>query len=811
MSKFAYVTRGGLVLMGLMLSLHAQTASPSGGASPHRNLPGRAISFTSHSYNRNTDSGASLTGLTAELDNNGFLKNDTGKSGWVNMDTIGHYTDSSGKTHNLKLIDVSFWVNKGGKNWWDFEVGAVETEDGRPVPFEALVKKSGSNGRLVLLVEGQYTLVPVVRDLGHITFEMGNVGTGADSGLGMFIGVVIGFALLLGIGLVCYFVNWKKLFADFAVKQPRVRALQPQHRSAPQPPPIPMTNHNYMVSTENRPVAVVQVAAQPSTRVNEQPVIDVDIQSQDVIYDPSPAYASYETPAVQQAQGSAYKFCTQCGAKQLDVARFCTQCGSRWEVAAGSLGAPPPILFPAGRTKYRVHVVAGVDQGRCFEIGAQGCGVGRERDNDIVLGDTLLSRHHCWIDLKGNELWVRDLESANGTLVDGAEIKLAKVGPGSRITVGDTQLLVEMVGEAQSAAPYGVPPMANAASVVSTQGVIGARRQAWQFPFVAMTRTKEKISGSVVALNKTEAIRAIERMGYVPIKILEPQPIQTMDGSAQQGNHSQAQAIQGIVPNDYVSIVISRLALGLGIVGRTLFSFKGRITRLAFGISMIMTTVFGAVAAQLIALVVSNGHGSREQLMTTYYILVYTLVMPVICWVSISLQVKRWHDRGKPGRMVFVNFIPVVGIIWALIELGFLRGTEGANPYGPDPLRKNATPLKELMISFKGRITCQEYWEATAKQALLFVAAFFATSWISFFAIYNVILPLLVFGLVLVAWVWSSLAIQVKRLHDRGKSGWMSLVNLIPVIGGIWLFIELGVLKGVEGDTSYGADPCAQK
>ena len=756
-----YVTCGGLVLMSLMLSIHAQTASPAGGISSRRNLPGRAISFTSHSYDRNTDSGASLTGLTAELDRNGFLKNDTGKSGWVNMDTVGNYTDSAGTVHNLKLIDVSFWVNKGGKNWWDFEVGAVETEDGRPVQFEALVKKSGSNGRLVLLIAGQYTLVPVVRDLGYITFGMGKAGSGVDSVWGMAIGVAIGLVLLLGIGVVGYFVNWKKLFAGLAVKQPRASTPQPQYRPAPPPLSVYAANHDSVMSTENHPSSVVEMVEQPVTRVYEHPIIDVDVQTmevpcgdaQNVMYATTPAHASYETLAVQQVQGPAYKFCTQCGAKQLDVARFCTQCGTRLEMPVDSAVRQAPVTPPGGRGKYRVRVVAGVDQGRCFDIGLQGCGIGRERDNDIILEDTLLSRHHCWIDLKGNELWVRDLESANGTLVDGTEIKLSKVGVGSRIMVGDTQLLVEMVREAQPATSYARPP----------------------------------------------------------IKILDPQPIRAMAEPEQQNNHPWTQTVQGAVPPDYVSTVISRMALGLSIIVRTLFSFKGRITRLAFGISMIMTMVFAAMAAQLIGLGVASGHGSREELLTTYYILVYTLVMPVVCWVSISLQVKRWHDRGKPGKMVFINFIPVVGIIWALIELGCLRGTVGPNLYGPDPISPNYMAFKNLLFSFKGRITCQEYWAATAKQALLFVAVSFITSWISFLSIHNVVLPLLVCGLVLGTWTWTSLAIQVKRWHDRGKTGWMCLINLVPVIGGIWIFIELGVLKGVEGDTSYGASPYVQK
>ena len=38
-------------------------------------------------------------------------------------------------------------------------------------------------------------------------------------------------------------------------------------------------------------------------------------------------------------------------------------------------------------------------------------------------------------------------------------------------------------------------------------------------------------------------------------------------------------------------------------------------------------------------------------------------------------------------------------------------------------------------------------------------------------------------ALILIALIWPSLAIQVKRWHDRDKTGWMVLINLIPIDG----------------------------
>jgi uncharacterized membrane protein YhaH (DUF805 family) len=53
---------------------------------------------------------------------------------------------------------------------------------------------------------------------------------------------------------------------------------------------------------------------------------------------------------------------------------------------------------------------------------------------------------------------------------------------------------------------------------------------------------------------------------------------------------------------------------------------------------------------------------------------------------GIMLHIKRCHDRGKSAWWCLLLIIPIVGFIWAIIDLGILPGTQGANEYGPDPL-----------------------------------------------------------------------------------------------------------------------------
>jgi uncharacterized membrane protein YhaH (DUF805 family) len=57
--------------------------------------------------------------------------------------------------------------------------------------------------------------------------------------------------------------------------------------------------------------------------------------------------------------------------------------------------------------------------------------------------------------------------------------------------------------------------------------------------------------------------------------------------------------------------------------------------------------------------------------------------------------------------------------------------------------------------------------------------------------------------------LWPSIALGIKRFHDRNKSGWWVLIVLVPIIGGLWYLIECGFLEGTKGSNQFGADPLA--
>lgn len=62
------------------------------------------------------------------------------------------------------------------------------------------------------------------------------------------------------------------------------------------------------------------------------------------------------------------------------------------------------------------------------------------------------------------------------------------------------------------------------------------------------------------------------------------------------------------------------------------------------------------------------------------------------------------------------------------------------------------------------------------------------------------------YGVYLLATILPGLALSVRRLHDIGKSGWMLLIVLIPLIGGIWLIV-LMAKEGEAAENKYGINP----
>lgn len=108
-------------------------------------------------------------------------------------------------------------------------------------------------------------------------------------------------------------------------------------------------------------------------------------------------------------------------------------------------------------------------------------------------------------------------------------------------------------------------------------------------------------------------------------------------------------------------------------------SLQGRINRAKFwaGVGVMFA---GAIIAGALDNVLGLTIGDLP------YGVIYIIYSIALIWPAITLYAKRWHDRDKSGWWTLIAFVPVIGAIWLIVELGILRGTQGDNRFGPDPL-----------------------------------------------------------------------------------------------------------------------------
>jgi two-component system, NtrC family, response regulator GlrR len=97
--------------------------------------------------------------------------------------------------------------------------------------------------------------------------------------------------------------------------------------------------------------------------------------------------------------------------------------------------------------RFTLIVTAGPDTGQRFVSSGERMVIGTHNSADMVLKDPTVSRFHCDITLTAKAVLIRDLDSSNGTLVDGVAIQQAFLRGGSVLTLGRTQVRFDTGGE----------------------------------------------------------------------------------------------------------------------------------------------------------------------------------------------------------------------------------------------------------------------------------------------------------------------------------------------------------------------------
>lgn len=117
---------------------------------------------------------------------------------------------------------------------------------------------------------------------------------------------------------------------------------------------------------------------------------------------------------------------------------------------------------------------------------------------------------------------------------------------------------------------------------------------------------------------------------------------------------------------------------------------------------------------------------------------------------------------------------------------------------------------KFLLTSFDGRINRAKFWAAIGIFIVIGIVGMLIDMLLGTTINMGGDAQVGIVGLIVsLASIYFALAVYAKRWHDRGKSGWWTLIALVPFIGAIWILVELGILEGTRGANQYGPDPLA--
>ena len=138
------------------------------------------------------------------------------------------------------------------------------------------------------------------------------------------------------------------------------------------------------------------------------------------------------------------------------------------------------------------------------------------------------------------------------------------------------------------------------------------------------------------------------------------------------------------------------------------------------------------------------------------------------------------------------------------------------SPYAP-PRATVGTSIAEFstlkVMSFQGRIGRVRYLAWTLALSLAMMAVIGVGAMIGFASMLTLqssVFAMIIGGLIsiglLVAFTVVAIQISVQRLHDLGWSGWLWLINFVPIVGGVFPFV-LAIAPGNTTANRYGAPP----
>ena len=180
-----------------------------------------------------------------------------------------------------------------------------------------------------------------------------------------------------------------------------------------------------------------------------------------------------------------------------------------------------------------------------------------------------------------------------------------------------------------------------------------------------------------IARLKEVDIDSLTGVGLVPVTSFRRTTCRLM---AQWGSHAPltAHVVRALVT---LSPILSRKGvLCMASFLQRVVSFSGRANRSEFWLTLIGLGVISFIVGYIFEAVAD----AQDLTVMQRFLTGIVLSLPIVV-CGYAMLARRWHDRGKSGWFSLISFVPYLGGLWILIELGFFPGKNETNKYGPKP------------------------------------------------------------------------------------------------------------------------------
>lgn len=204
------------------------------------------------------------------------------------------------------------------------------------------------------------------------------------------------------------------------------------------------------------------------------------------------------------------------------------------------------------------------------------------------------------------------------------------------------------------------------------------------------------------------------------------------------------------------------------------------------------------------------------------------LILLFLLWSAIKM-LRGQVNRVPYNVLLIIGLWMIVGTIYSMISTGFYNFADGLKNVWPillsdltsiaiiigigsifleynkqkkDEISDKEMTFLRILFALDGRINRAKFWLVILLLDIIWIVGLIID-------VSTTGEPGAFYWIAIMILFWPSLALNIKRCHDRNKSGWFYLIAFIPFVN-IWYLIEIGFFKGTEGNNRFGSDPLRQ-